>query len=157
MTEDFQNSSGPGRRDGRRRGSGLGTHACPAPLSLPDSPLRGPADLSSLCVSHPLLLGEDAVRPSGPSPLAQSVAARSEPSSLSPSCPASSATQASSLGQRRKGLGRKVRNRNHRARGRPSCPAVPRDGDRKSGKADRMEEDAGLEEEQMEAETVAHK
>lgn len=141
------------------------------PLFLPDSPPRGSADgqalpdSSTLCVDHSVLVEKTVTQSSAAkissSLLSQSLAARPKSSSLSPSCqsmsPASSAVQTSSLGQRRKGLGRKVRNRNQRARGRPSCPPVARDGDRKSGKEVRMEEDAELEEEQMEAEAVANK
>lgn len=136
---------------------------CPC---LPDSPPRGSAhvpacpDSSTACTSPSVLVGKTAGQSSTAvvPPSLPSLATRPQPSSPSPSPtrpstgPASSAAQTSAVGQRRKGLGRKVR-RNQRARGRPGGPAVPRDADSKLDKEEGMERQAGLEE-QMEAELV---
>lgn len=136
---------------------------CPC---LPDSPPRGSAhvpacpDSSTACTSPSVLVGKTAGQSSTAvvPPSLLSLATRPKPSSLSLSPthsstdPASSAAQTSALGQRRKGLGRKVR-RNQRARGRPGGPAIPRDTDRKLDKEERVEGEAALEE-QMEAEAV---
>ncbi|TNN00106.1 hypothetical protein fugu_011352 [Takifugu bimaculatus] len=138
MTDEFQNSSGPDSPPRPAHGA-----------ALPDS---STVCVSSSCVPHSVLGDTPPTRSS----LTQSLSARSKPASLSsgPSTvPVSSATQTSSLGHRRKGLGRKVR-RHHRARGRPGAT---RDGDRKSGREERMEEDAEQEEDRMEAEAAANK
>lgn len=108
--------------------------------------------LSPSCIPPPVL--EETAPLQVPSSL---LSQRPKASSLSSSCPSTSTfsgLQPSSLGQRRKGLGRKVR-RNHRARGRTSGPPASRDADRKTGKDERMEEDDKMEEEQMEAESAA--
>lgn len=103
-------------------------------------------DSSGVCMSSSVLADPD------PDPTRSTWTQRSKPASPSPgpsAVPVSS--QTSSLGHRRKGLGRKVR-RNHRARARPGGTGG---GDRKSGKEDRMEEDGEQEEERMEAETLS--
>lgn len=117
------------------------------PLDSPPRPGDAEAlpDSSSVCVSSSALVDPDPTR----STLTQSLSARSKPASRSPglsTVPVSSASQTSSLGHRRKGLSRKVR-RHHRTR-----PGGTGDGDRKSGKEDRMEEDGEQDEERMEAE-----
>ncbi|XP_059191050.1 cryptochrome-2 [Centropristis striata] len=81
--------------------------------------------------------------------------------SMSPSpSPAVTTTLPSSMGQRRKGLARKMR-RSQRQRGRPSSNASSREGERRveeeeereeTGGEDRMEEDIEQEEERMEEE-----
>ncbi|XP_075898678.1 cryptochrome-2 [Nelusetta ayraudi] len=99
---------------------------------------------------------------------AQALPPRSKPPSPSSSCPSLSPTpspttsQASSLGQRRKGLARKCR-RNQRQRGRHICSTPAREGDRRSeeeeqreeaGGDERMEEDTEQDVERMEEETT---
>ncbi|XP_041794067.1 cryptochrome-2-like [Chelmon rostratus] len=120
------------------------------------------AAITSTSTSHP----PSTATP--PSP-AQSPLSRSKPPSPSSSCPtlspspgpATPMTQTSSLGQRRKGLARKVR-RIQRQRGRQTCTPASREGDRRSEEEEereeavgeeRMEEDVEQEEERMEEET----
>lgn len=99
---------------------------------------------------------------------AQSPPSRSKPSSPSSSCPTLSLppspaiilTQTSSVGQRRKGLARKVR-RNQRQRGRQICTPATREGEKRLEEGEkeeaegeeRMEEDIEQDEERMEEET----
>ncbi|XP_073328365.1 cryptochrome-2 [Pagrus major] len=131
------------------------------PYTSSGSLTQSSAAITSTSASHP----PSTAAP--PSP-AQSPLSRSKPSSPSSSCPTSSPspspattpTQTSSLGQRRKGLTRKVR-RSQRQRGRQSCTPAPREGDRRSeeeereeaGGEERMEEGLEQDEERMEEET----
>lgn len=112
------------------------------------------AAITSTSSCHPLCT---AARPSP----AQSPLSMSKPSSPVSSCPtlspspspATTLTQPSALGQRRKGLTRKVR-RSQRQRGRQSSTPAAREGDRRSeeereevGGEERMEEDVEQDEE----------
>lgn len=124
-----------------------------------------PAAITSTSAGHP---PATAAPPSPASTQAQSPLSRSKPSSPSSSCPALSPstspattlTQTSCLGPRRKSLTRKVR-RSQRQRGRQSCTPAPREGERRAedeereeaGGDERMEEDVEQEEERMEEET----
>lgn len=124
-------------------GDGGDTYPSQAPRSSPDTHSHPTAAITSTSVRHP---------PPAPHFPAQSPAPRSKPSSPSPSCPASSPsacpsavpTHGSSLGQRRKGVTRKVW-RSQRQRGRQSCFQAARDGDRRSEEEkeeERMDQDA---------------
>nr|XP_046250381.1 cryptochrome-2 [Scatophagus argus] len=181
MTDESQTSSGPdspprGPADSEAAGCSTAPDSstvCPSSTYAPQPDLEDTADnyLSQTTSSCSRSQPSAAITSTSAPPFsAQSPVSRSKPSSPSSSCLTSSSslspattptpTQASSLGQRRKGLARKVR-RSQRQRGRQSCTPAAREGDRRSeedereevGEDERMEEDAEQDDERMEEET----
>lgn len=135
-------------------------HPSLASCTSSGSHVQSSAAITSTSVNHPQSTA------TLPSP-AWNPLSRSKPSSPSSSCPtlspspspAPTPTQNSSLGQRRKGLTRKVR-RSQSQQGQQSCTPAAKEGERRSeeereeeGVGEMMEEDVEQDEERMEEET----
>ncbi|XP_037623581.1 cryptochrome-2 [Sebastes umbrosus] len=145
----------------------VNSHPSQTPCASSGTHTQPSAAITSTSTSHLL---STATPPSPASTSTQSSLSRSKPSSPSSSCPtmspshspAMTTTQPSSLGQRRKGLARKVR-RSHRQPGQHSGTPAAREEEiraaeerKDAGGEERMEEDFEQDEERMEEETAGH-
>lgn len=140
-------------------------HISQTPCTLPVLHTQPSAAMTPSSASHLALTAAHPLLPSKP---ALSSISRCKPSLPSSSCPtmspslspslATSSNQTPCLGQRRKGLVRKMR-RSQRQCGRQSCGPSARDAEREesedAGGEERMEEDIEQDEDRMEEETCA--